>query len=294
MPAATPARAVPAATPAPTAAQVHAQALQQQEMGAQQAAQACNTDAVAASMPLPVNMPDRVKGQMGTGTCKAERAKERAKILQQMEEDRSSYHDRRGASSAAAAQAGSIAGAQQAGRGSAGSATPVRLQLRCAASGRTVVTTAFTEGSALGILRDFAAAELGLEASGAEPPELQLAYPPRTTFSAPEQLAESLGALGLAPSATLLVRGAAQVAPAEAQVGSSDAAPRNCPNGHAMEGFAVREDMWCDMCQQGLPAGTAANECRECDYIECGDCSGRSGEGGSVPGGDGAARQDPV
>lgn len=169
------------------------------------------TPATPAPAPvLPSQDDARVRGQMGGGTNKAQRAKEREAIMRQMEEDRRSWQERQGAVSneaVVAATAASPATSASAGTGA------VRLQVRCAVSGRTASTSAFTAETALGAVRDWAAAELGVAAASVE--SLALTFPPRTAFCLPEQAGSSLGALGLCPSATLLMKSTAPPAPVE-------------------------------------------------------------------------------
>lgn len=235
---------------------------------------------------VPAEDPSRIKGQLGGSSSKAERARERAAILQQMEEDRGRYQEMHVAEKTIAAHV--AANTQPVSSMAAGS---VRLQVRCASSGRSVTTTDFTGKDSLICVRDFAAKELGLiPGSGTDGPELSLAFPPRTAFTSQEQIHASLESLGLAPSAGLIIKGLAswpapsnsadeelQQAPSDADEtvhqGSADVAPC-CPIGHAMTQHEPSEDMWCDRCQKSLPAGSSAFNCAHCDYIECMACAG--------------------
>lgn len=211
----------------------------------------------------------RVPGQLGMGPSKAQRAVERERILRDMEEDRKSRLDRNvpvsQAVSASLPPAAAAVGSTNGG--------VVRLQIRCAASGRTVTTTAFTASSVLSEVRCFAASELGLLIDSTE---FALTFPPRTTFATPEQFATSLGDLGLSPSATLLAKGQLEHVPEEDGTESAAAAaaelPRLCPMGHRMEKLAAQEEIWCDRCKEGIEAGADAWECKECDYFECRAC----------------------
>lgn len=234
----------------------------------------------------PAEETGRIKGQLGGGTSKTERARERAAILQQMEEERRSYQEMHVAAKVVAAQvASSTQSVSSTGSGS------VRLQVRCASSGKSVTTTNFTASDLLVSVRDFAAKELGLmPGSGTDGPELSLAFPPRTAFTSEEQINASLGSLGLAPSAGLIIKGlAACTAPPvpadgdleqaagdadDAVQQSGDAAPC-CPIGHAMARHEPSEDVWCDRCQNNLSPGSVAFTCAICDYIECATCAGR-------------------
>lgn len=231
----------------------------------------------------------RVPGQMGGGGNKAERMREREQILQRLEEDRQRYNVTRGGP---AAPAPAAAVSHQA----AGAA---RLQIREQASGRKVVTTAFEATSLLSAVRDFAAAELGLP--GDPPAVLALSFPPFTVLDQPEQLGSTLGALGLCPSAALVIKegrhaylaaadaagagteaGVPPAVPAaepagapaaEASVGGPGIAGARCPAGHAMTALQMLEEGWCDKCSEVLPEGSPAYECRQCDYYQCPPCS---------------------
>jgi len=213
-------------------------------------------------------------------------AREREAIMQQMEEDRQRYEERHVASGAVEAQLQAAAVAQATSSQATGL---VRLQIRCASSGRAVVTTDFKAEDQLSSVRDFAVKELELlPGDDVHGPELSLAFPPRTTF-ATEQLSSSLSALGLAPSATLLIKGLpddrpdpAEQTPPEpadevpADTSMSGAGPAEspcCPRGHAMAALVMEEEMWCDKCGQGLAVGASAWNCQACDYIECQGCS---------------------
>jgi len=200
-----------------------------------------------------------------------------------MEEDRVRYEERHVAPTAveAALQEAEAASTAQA-QSSAG--TTVRLQIRCATSGRTVTSTSFSPEDTLRAVREFAAKELGLLPGDDENgPQLSLSFPPRTTFSA-SQMSSSLSALGLAPSATLLVKGIADTQPDAAEDEAAAEEPRAnegepgppCPRGHAMATLQMTDEMWCDKCGQGLAVGAAAFTCKDCDYIECCACSGRA------------------
>eukprot|EP00930_Biecheleria_cincta_P053571 TRINITY_DN3913_c0_g1_i1.p1 TRINITY_DN3913_c0_g1~~TRINITY_DN3913_c0_g1_i1.p1 ORF type:complete len:713 (-),score=177.88 TRINITY_DN3913_c0_g1_i1:136-2274(-) len=255
------------------------------EERAERAARTGQTLSQAPKPAAPAEEAGRIKGQLGGGSSKAERARERAAILQQMEEDRSRYQEMHVAEKVVAAQV--AANTQSASANASGS---VRLQIRCASSGQSVTTTDFTAGDLLISVRDFAAKELGLmPGSGTDGPELSLAFPPRTAFTAEEQINASLGSLGLAPSAGLIIKGlAACSAPADsadagqqaagdagdAAQGSSGVAPC-CPIGHAMAQHEPSEELWCDRCQESLSPGSVAFTCASCDYIECATCAGR-------------------
>jgi len=239
----------------------------------------------ARSEGLPSDEQGRVKGQMGGIANKGQRQQERQQILQKLAEDRSSYDDRH--KTAAEISSASEAATTGVARGM------VRLQLRCATSGRMVTTTSFEAGTAMRDVFAYASAELspGTGEGNADglgsAITLQLAYPPRTAFTAAEHAGTSLGDLGLCPSATLLVKSeckpstsvgedernasnaADQVSTAP---GASNVRPA-CPNNHEMSDIVAAEDVWCDMCQQGMAAGDAAYECKTCDYIQCQACT---------------------
>merc|ERR1711920_288998 len=127
--------------------------------------------------------------------------------------------------------------------------------------------------STLAAVRDFAAGELGLDTGEhAATPELSLAFPPRTVFTAAEQLTASLNDLGLCPSAALVIKGGyAHLSAADAtdgiveedapEVGDTvdtnseqQAEQRVCPGGHVMAELRNEEEAWCDNCSKGLPA----------------------------------------
>lgn len=239
----------------------------------------------ARSEGLPAEEQGRVKGQMGGGVNKAQRLLERQQILQKLEEDRS-FYDVRNKTAAEIASASVAANA-------AGGTGLVRLQLRCATSGRMVTTTSFEAGTALRDVFAYASTELSLgtgegnvggSSSGIT---LQLAYPPRTVFTTAEHAGTSLGNLGLCPSATLLVKGEDKLSTshvedernADITADQAAAAPNAssvrpaCPNNHEMSDLVAVEDMWCDMCQQGMAAGDAAYECSTCEYIQCQVCT---------------------
>lgn len=221
----------------------------------------------------------RVPGQMGGGANKAERAKERERILQQMNEDRDFYEVRH---TAAAVQVQPAAPSTSSGSGSS-----ARLQLRCAASARSA-TKAFEATAPLSVVQVFAAAEFG----HAEAPTLALTFPPYTVFEAPEQLSASLASLGLCPSATLRVvpppstflaaeAGAEEAAQptdaAPAEAGEPAAAPVAgggglCPRGHPLAAKTMPESGWCDKCSEDLPEGANAFECEACDLMLCAKC----------------------
>ncbi|CAE7446418.1 unnamed protein product [Symbiodinium natans] len=232
----------------------------------------------ASGASMPAHESGRIKGQLGTGASKAARAKEREAILQQMEEDRQRFEERYVAPSAVAAQSETKAEAS-------GACRQVRLQIRCASSGRVVTGTSFGPDDTLLSVRDFAAKELCLLlGEGTDGPEMSLAFPPRTSFTSEEQLSSSLAQLGLTPSATLLIKGisAMPAAPAEDAEGGA-AAPEvpsaptsaSCPRGHAMVLVATSEDAWCDKCSEALPPGEQVYNCSECDYFECKSCRAR-------------------
>jgi len=265
-----------------------------ERMAAQAPVAAAKPAAKPAAMPAASSAPampsadaDRIKGQLGGGISKVARAKEREAIMQQMEEDRQRYEERHVASGAVEAQLQAAAVAQA--TSSSRATGLVRLQIRCATSGRAVVTTDFKAEDQLSSVRDFAVKELELlPGDDVHGPQLSLAFPPRTTFSA-EQLSSSLGALGLAPSATLLIKGlpddrpdpaeATPPEPAEedpadtAMPGAGPAESPCCPKGHAMAAMVMEEEMWCDKTGQALPVGASAWYCKECDYMESPGCS---------------------
>lgn len=227
----------------------------------------------------------RVPGQMGVGgPNKAERQRERENILQKMEEDRQVYDIRHTTPTTAVTPA----------QPKVGSGT-VRLQLRCASSGRAVTTTAYDASSLLSSVCEFAAQEFGLSGSL---PQLALTFPPRTVFDSPENLSSSLGELGLCPSATLLVKPAPAVylAEAEEQVTRADLAPESqlagadlaaestdpagsrgsalirCPRGHIFTPLHMADEGWCDKCQAALPEGSDGFVCEACDFYLCPSC----------------------
>eukprot|EP00439_Symbiodinium_sp_Y106_P087028 s532_g38.t1 len=129
-----------------------------------------------------------------------------------MEEDRQRYQERHVAPTAVAAQ-----GETKAAPSSSSTPSSVRLQIRCATSGRVVTSSSFDPDDLLISVRAFATKELELlPGEGASGPELSLAFPPRTAFTSDDQLRSSLAELGLTPSATLLIKGISAVpAPAE-------------------------------------------------------------------------------
>lgn len=257
-----------------------------QQVAEERAARTGKTLSQPSKPTVPAEDPGRIKGQLGGSSSKAERARERAAILQQMEEDRSRYQEMHVAEKSIAAHV--AANTQPMSSMAAGL---VRLQVRCASSGRSVTTTEFTGSDLLISVRDFAAKELGLiPGSGTDGPELSLAFPPRTAFTSHEQIHASLESLGLAPSAGLIIKGLAacpapsdsangdlQQAPSDADEtvhqGSPDVAPC-CPIGHAMTQHEPSEDIWCDRCQKSLSPGSSAFNCAHCDYIECRTCAG--------------------
>eukprot|EP00927_Polykrikos_kofoidii_P086999 TRINITY_DN9914_c0_g1_i1.p1 TRINITY_DN9914_c0_g1~~TRINITY_DN9914_c0_g1_i1.p1 ORF type:complete len:753 (-),score=132.11 TRINITY_DN9914_c0_g1_i1:56-2314(-) len=155
----------------------------------------------AAQKPLlPSADPNRVRGQMGSTAGKQARVEEREAILRELETDRLRYQERHITATETAA---AIAATNP---GTAIAATSVRLQIRCATTGRVVSTSTFGATGKLSAVRDYAATELGLRRDAI----LSLAFPPHTEFSSPEQLEASLGDLGLAPTATLLMKSAAK------------------------------------------------------------------------------------
>mmetsp|Transcript_27657 Transcript_27657/g.60489 ORF Transcript_27657/g.60489 Transcript_27657/m.60489 type:complete len:338 (-) Transcript_27657:137-1150(-) len=213
----------------------------------------------------------RVPGQLGDKINKAERARERELILKQLATDRENYSERQGATTAAAASEAAAGGGPQPYLSS------VRLQIRCAQTGRAITTTAFDSKAALRSVRDFAAEEFNLQADGDAAPQLILAYPPRTTFSTEEQLSTSLADLELCPSATMIMRrpdGMAAALPAESSREEASVTSVSCPRGHSMTVFSMPEDAWCDKCQESLAAGAECYQCCPCDYIQCRPCSG--------------------
>merc|ERR1712129_465350 len=133
---------------------------------------------------------------------------------------------------------------------------------------------------------EFAAKEFELHGSLAQ---LALTFPPRTVFDSDEHFASTLAALGLCPSATLLVKAlptahlaeaeaAAQQQPiAEAEPQLAAAAPpgglvKKCPIGHPMVARQMTDEGWCDNCSEALPIGSEALECAACDFYLCPAC----------------------
>ncbi|CAJ1362142.1 unnamed protein product, partial [Effrenium voratum] len=214
----------------------------------------------SAGLTMPLEDKERVKGQLGGGASKAQRAKEREAILKALEEDRERYEERHVAATAVQHEIKEAPAAPSAS---------VRLQIRCASSGRVVTATNFTPSDLLLAVRDFAAKELQLMPGDATAgPELSLAFPPRTAFTEPSQLQSSLQDLGLTPSATLLIKGLPTVPVPDAEgVGGPP-----CPRGHGMAVLQPSEEMWCDKCSQALGPGSTAYTCGECDYIQCEGC----------------------
>lgn len=232
----------------------------------------------AGSMVMPSQETGRIKGQLGTGPNKAERAREREAILKQLEEDRMRYEERHVAASAVQ---------NEAAKTSSSSSAQVRLQIRCASSGRAVTLgSSFTPTDTLLTVRDFAAKELKLlPGEGLEGPEMSLAFPPRTVFNEIAMLQSSLKDLGLTPSATLLIKGVSAEAEPSEPVGAvpgvetmqeeprCEAPPSApCPRNHPMVCVPIEEEMWCDRCSKALPIGSTAWNCHECDYIQCQGC----------------------
>lgn len=244
-------------------------------------AEAAEKASSAGPMVMPSQETGRIKGQLGTGPNKAERAREREAILKQLEEDRMRYEERHVAASAVQ---------NEAAKASSSSSAQVRLQIRCASSGRAVTLgSSFTPTDTLLTIRDFAAKELKLlPGEGLEGPEMSLAFPPRTVFNEIAQLRSSLKDLGLTPSATLLIKGVSAEAPAapveapveepgevpgaveEPEAVEQAAAP--CPRNHPMVCVPIEEEMWCDRCSKALPIGSTAWNCHACDYIQCQGC----------------------
>jgi len=239
---------------------------------------------------LPADEQGRVKGQMGGSVNKAQRLLERQQIMQKINEDRS-FYDVRNKTAADVARA--TVGANDAATTGVAACALVRLQLRCAASGHMVTTTSFEAGTALRDVFAYASAELSLGTGegnvdgSSSTITLQLAYPPRTIFTAAEHASATLGELGLCPSATMLVKSEDKPSSSEVQDARNAgfaadevaAAPTTssvrpaCPNNHEMSDIMVTGGMWCDMCQQGIAAGHAAYECSICEYIQCQACT---------------------
>ncbi|CAJ1452494.1 unnamed protein product [Effrenium voratum] len=234
-------------------------ALERRSQAAQASAPAPKA-AGSAGLTMPLEDKERVKGQLGGGASKAQRAKEREAILKALEEDRERYEERHVAATAVQHEIKEAPAAPSAS---------VRLQIRCASSGRVVTATNFTPSDHLLAVRDFAAKELQLMPGDATAgPELSLAFPPRTAFTEPSQLQSSLQDLGLTPSATLLIKGLPTVPVPDAEgVGGPP-----CPRGHGMAVLQPSEEMWCDKCSQALGPGSTAYTCGECDYIQCEGC----------------------
>lgn len=239
---------------------------------------------------LPAKEVGRVSGQMGGGTNKAQRQREREAILQQMNEDRQTYDVRHQGPVVEAPVQPKVA------------TSTVRLQLRCATSGRAVTTTAYDASSQLRAVAEFASQEFG---HAGDLPPLALTFPPRTVFESPEHLSSTLAELGLAPSATLLVKPPpiAHLAEAEAEeeamaradtTGPADAQPplevevpvsaappagssggggaAKCPLGHVMTSLHMEDEGWCDKCQTELSVGADAYTCAACDFFVCPSC----------------------
>lgn len=224
----------------------------------------------------------RVSGQMGGSVDKASRNKEREDILLRMQEDREDYKVRRGVNPADIAAA-----SESAEKAAAGS---VRLQIRCSSSGRSIVSFAFGASSPLQDVYDFAVKELA--GDNASPSGLTLGYPPWTDFS--KTLDKSIGDLGLAPAAALLLKvvkvdepeidsatgeeGAAasttdQTAAVVAEMTDDAVVEYQCPRGHVMTTFKAGDEAWCDMCGATLPEGAhPVYECKTCDYVQCKNC----------------------
>jgi hypothetical protein len=145
-----------------------------------------------------------VKGQMGDGCNKEERAREREAILQRLKEDREWAAERK---APAIVPTTNVADQDK--------VDGVRLQIRCPVSRRVHMTNAFSPGSLLASVRDAAAAALSIK-----DPILSLAYPPWTEFT-PEQYDRKLGDLQLCPSSMLHIK-SASAAPADGNVAAAD------------------------------------------------------------------------
>lgn len=217
---------------------------------------------------------------------KAQRLLERQQIMQKLEEDRSFYDDRH-------KSAAEVSRASHEAASTGTACGLVRLQLRCAVSGRMVTTTSFEASTALRDVFAYASAELSLgtgegNADGSSSAiTLQLAYPPRTVFNEAEHAGASLGNLGLCPSATLLVKSECTPATGDAEATrsadietdqvaaaqSESSVPALCPNKHEMSKITATEDMWCDKCQKDLAAGGTCYECSICEYVQCQACT---------------------
>jgi len=247
---------------------------------AQRRAEAAEKEAShGGALPMPSQETGRIKGQLGTGPNKAERAKEREAILRQLEEDRVRYEERHVAASAVQNEAKASS--------TSSSSAAVRLQIRCASSGQTVTLgSSFTPSSTLLSVRDFAAQELNLlPGEGVVGPVISLAFPPRTEFTELAQLQSTLQDLGLTPSATLLIKGICAEGveiprvPVEVHEETSPPLPERsleeiskCPRGCTMTTMRVEEEMWCDKCSKALPTSSTAWYCSSCDYIQCSGC----------------------
>lgn len=232
---------------------------------------------------MPSQESGRIKGQLGTGPNKAERAREREAILRQLEEDRQRYEERHVAAAAVQNEAKASSPSKDSGA--------VRLQIRCATSGKVVTLgSSFTPSDTLLTIRDFAAKELNLlPGEGVDGPQMSLAFPPRTVYTELTQLQSSLKDLGLTPSATLLIKGISAVpdepvepAAEEGGEGAVELPPAppaesadapKCPRGCVMATMPVEEEIWCDRCSKALPVGTSAFNCQDCDYVQCQGCS---------------------
>lgn len=201
----------------------------------------------------PVPSANRVAGQLGGGTNKAQRLKDREDILQRMQEDRETYNVRKVPIPTSSPQFAAAAPQSAA----------VRLQIRCPDTGRSIMTLAFEATNLLSEVLAFAVADFGLGVGvGAT---IALGYPPWTVLGS-EELGMSLGALGLISGATLVVK------PSHRNT-TQDVAVSVCPRGHAMAALTLQEGSWCDMCSVGLSIGDKALICSECDdSILCQTC----------------------
>jgi len=159
-------------------------------------------------------------GQLGSGSTKKERAAERQRILQEMQDDRSTYSFRHAAAASHTSGATAVATMDRAmgvapptdeARQNVGAASTsgwVRLTVRCAESGRSFTTTAFATCARLADVRTFAAAELhGASEEAAEAFSIAEPFAQRASFAADgEEMQMRLLDLGLCPSATLLLQ----------------------------------------------------------------------------------------
>jgi len=149
---------------------------------------------------------------MGSTDGRRQREMERVRILQSLDEDRQSFMDRKTPAKSAAgpkpSQESNSAAAAVDRKFVSSSSTQdtVRLTVRCAHSGQSVVTTAFAPVATLADVRDFAASQLCGRWENSQQMDLVIPFLRRTISAASTDMQSSLEDMGLCPSATLLLQ----------------------------------------------------------------------------------------